>query len=178
VVGKGRIRVERDPALCGRLNEEVGHLDGVTEPRDKSCVSCVLAHCVCLCSSFSHHSVKDCLYLFGVWILRSALLRSTTLNPVDHLEHLISKVNWVNFKINSVLPSFLLVFVEKVLTCLFTPPPLGNFQLLIRGSKGGPSEGFDSRLEHSGSEPITDQEFEGWPLGRVRQPLQSTQSEG
>ena len=43
VVGKGRIRVERDPALCGRLNEEVGHLGGVTEPRDKSCVSCVLA---------------------------------------------------------------------------------------------------------------------------------------
>jgi hypothetical protein len=34
VVGKGRIRVERDPALCGRLNEEVGHLGGVTEPRD------------------------------------------------------------------------------------------------------------------------------------------------
>jgi hypothetical protein len=59
--------------------------------------------------------------------LRSALLRSTTLNPVDHLEHLISKVNWVNFEINSVLPSLLLVFVEKVLTCLFTPP-LGNFQ--------------------------------------------------
>jgi hypothetical protein len=59
VVGKGRVRVERDPALCGRLNEEVGHLGGVTEPRDKSCVSCVLAHCVYLCSSFSHHSVKD-----------------------------------------------------------------------------------------------------------------------
>jgi hypothetical protein len=70
---------------------------------------------------------KICLYLFDVWILRSALLRSTTLNPVGHLEHLISKVNWVNFKINSVLPSLLLVFVEKVLTCLFTPP-LGNFQ--------------------------------------------------
>jgi hypothetical protein len=34
----------------------------------------------------------------------------------------------VNFEINSVLPSLLLVFVEKVLTCLFTPP-LGNFQL-------------------------------------------------
>jgi hypothetical protein len=48
------------------------------------------------------------------------------LNPVDHLEHLISKVNWVNFEINSVLPSLLLVFAEKVLTCLFTPP-LGNF---------------------------------------------------
>jgi hypothetical protein len=61
-----------------------------------------------------------------VWILRSALLRSTTLNHVDHLEHLISKVNRVNFEINSVLPSLLLVFVEKVLTCLFIPP-LGNF---------------------------------------------------
>jgi hypothetical protein len=36
---------------------------------------------------------KICLYIFGVWILRSALLRSTTLNHVDHLEHLISKVN-------------------------------------------------------------------------------------
>jgi hypothetical protein len=71
---------------------------------------------------------KICSHLFGVWILRSALLRSTTLNPVDYLEHLISKVNRVNFKINSVLPSLLLVFVEKVLTCLFTPP-LGNFQM-------------------------------------------------
>jgi hypothetical protein len=44
-----------------------------------------------------------CLYLFGVWILRSALLRSTTLNPVYYLEQLISKVNWVNFEINSVI---------------------------------------------------------------------------
>jgi hypothetical protein len=49
---------------------------------------------------------KICLYLFVVWILRSALLRSTTLNPVDQLEHLISKVNWVNFEINSVYISF------------------------------------------------------------------------
>jgi hypothetical protein len=48
-------------------------------------------------------SWKICLYLFGEWILRSALLRSTTLNPVDQLEHLISKVNWVDFEINSVL---------------------------------------------------------------------------
>jgi hypothetical protein len=64
MVGKGRIRVERDPALCGRLNEEVGHLGGVTEPRDKSCVSCVLAHCVCLCSSFSHHSVENLFIYF------------------------------------------------------------------------------------------------------------------
>jgi hypothetical protein len=65
--------------------------------------------------------VKDLFISFGVWILRSALLRSTTLNPVDHLGHPISKVNWVNFEINSVLPSLLLVLVEKVLTCLFTP---------------------------------------------------------
>jgi hypothetical protein len=33
VVGEGRISVERDPALYGRLNEEVGHLGGVSEPR-------------------------------------------------------------------------------------------------------------------------------------------------
>jgi hypothetical protein len=46
---------------------------------------------------------KNCSYPFGVWILRSALLRSTILNHVDHLGHLIYKVNWVNFKINSVL---------------------------------------------------------------------------
>jgi hypothetical protein len=59
VIDKGRIRVERYLALCGRLNEKVEHLGGVIEPRDKACVSCVLAHCVCLCSSFSHHSVED-----------------------------------------------------------------------------------------------------------------------
>jgi hypothetical protein len=47
--------------------------------------------------------MEDCLYLFGVWNLRSALLISTTLNPMDHIEHLIFKVNWVNFEINSVL---------------------------------------------------------------------------
>jgi hypothetical protein len=64
MVGKRRIRVERDPVLFGRLNEEVGHLGGVTEPRDKSCVFCVLAHCVCLCSSFSHHSMEELLISF------------------------------------------------------------------------------------------------------------------
>jgi hypothetical protein len=58
VVGKARIKVERDLALYGHLNEEVGHLCGVTKPRDKYCVSCVLAHCVCSCSSFSHHSME------------------------------------------------------------------------------------------------------------------------
>jgi hypothetical protein len=59
VVNKGRIRVERDPALYGRLNEEVGHLCGVVEPQHKSYVSCVLAHYVCSCSSFSHHSMEE-----------------------------------------------------------------------------------------------------------------------
>jgi hypothetical protein len=66
VVGEGRIRVERDPTLCGLLNEEVGHLGGVTEPRDKSCVSCVLAHCVGLCSSFSHHPAEELFISFLV----------------------------------------------------------------------------------------------------------------
>jgi hypothetical protein len=64
MVGKGRIRVERDPTLCGCLNEEVGHLGGVTEPRDKSCVSCVLVHCSYSCSSFSHHCMEDLLIYF------------------------------------------------------------------------------------------------------------------
>jgi hypothetical protein len=59
VASKARIRVERDPTLCGLLNKEVGHLGGVIELQDKSCVSCVLAHCVCLCSSFSQHFVED-----------------------------------------------------------------------------------------------------------------------
>jgi hypothetical protein len=74
--------------------------------------------------------------------------------------------------------------------------------LLIRGSKAGPSEGFDSRLRprglhthywsevrrpapwkgstaasgHSGSAPTTDQRFVGWP-SKGSQPPQ-TQSEG
>jgi hypothetical protein len=73
------------------------------------------------------------LFIVFLCVLRSLTIRERfvyTLNPVDHLEHIISKVNWVNFEINSVLPSLLLVFVEKVLTCLFTPP-LGNFQVVI-----------------------------------------------
>jgi hypothetical protein len=59
MVGKGRIRVEGDSTLCGRLNEKVGHLGDVTKSRDKSCVSCVLAYCVCSCSSFSHYSGEE-----------------------------------------------------------------------------------------------------------------------
>jgi hypothetical protein len=50
--------------------------------------------------------------------------------------------------------------------------------LLIRGSKAGPRKGSTATSEHSGSAPTTDQGFEGWPLGRVRQSSQSTQSEG
>jgi uncharacterized protein with PQ loop repeat len=46
---------------------------------------------------------KNCSYLFGVWILRSALLRSTTLNPMNYLGHPICKANWVNFEINLAL---------------------------------------------------------------------------
>jgi hypothetical protein len=37
-VDEGRIRVGKDLALCGRLKWEVGHLSGVTDPLDKSCV--------------------------------------------------------------------------------------------------------------------------------------------
>jgi hypothetical protein len=92
---------------------------------------------LCLFVLFVLSPFRERLFIFfGVWILRSALLRSTTLNPVDYLEHLISKVNWVNFKINSVLPSLLLVFVEKVLTCLFTPPSRQLSRSLHHGCHG------------------------------------------
>jgi hypothetical protein len=33
-------------------------------------------------------------------------------------------------------------------------------------------------VKEAGPEPSTDQGFEGWPLGRVRQPLQSTRASG
>jgi hypothetical protein len=39
-----------------------------------------------------------------------------------------------------------------------------------------PRKGSTAALEHSGFRLITDQGFEGWPLGRVRQPPQSTQA--
>ena len=103
VVGEGRIRVERDPALCGRFNEEVGYLSGVTEPRDKSCVSCILVHCICSCSSFSHHSVKELFISFWCVDFEKCPSQIYYFKPWDHLGHLICKVNWVNFVINSVL---------------------------------------------------------------------------
>jgi hypothetical protein len=52
-----------------------------------------------------------------------------------------------------------------------SPPTDQGFEgCALRGSATAP--------EHSGSVPFTDQGFEGWPLGRVRQPPQSTQSQG
>jgi hypothetical protein len=39
-----------------------------------------------------------------------------------------------------------------------------------------PWKGSTAAPEHSGSKLITDQGFEGWPLGRVRQPPQSTRA--
>jgi hypothetical protein len=48
--------------------------------------------------------------------------------------------------------------------------------LLVRGSKAGPSEGFNVASGHSGSAPTTDQGFVGWP-SKGSQPPQ-TQSEG
>jgi hypothetical protein len=48
--------------------------------------------------------------------------------------------------------------------------------LLIRGSKAGPSEGFDSRLRALGLRAHYWQRFEGWPLGGVRQPPQATRA--
>jgi hypothetical protein len=52
-----------------------------------------------------------------------------------------------------------------------SPPTDQGFEgCALRGSATAP--------KHSDSEPITDQGFEGWPLGRVREPPQSTQSQG
>jgi hypothetical protein len=47
-----------------------------------------------------------------------------------------------------------------------------------QGFEGCALRGSATALEHPGSEPFTDQGFEGWPLGMVRQPPQSTQSQG
>ena len=55
MVEEGRIRVEIDPALCGCLNEDVGHLCGVTEPQIKSCVLV----CLLLCS-YLYLSLTGC----------------------------------------------------------------------------------------------------------------------
>jgi hypothetical protein len=47
-----------------------------------------------------------------------------------------------------------------------------------QGFEGCALRGLATALEHSGFVPFTDQGFEGWPLGRVRQPPQSMQSQG
>jgi hypothetical protein len=67
----------------------------------------------------------------------------------------------------------------------------GYFErILLSEGNGSPSpptdQGFErcalrgsaTALEHSGSEPFTDQGFKGWPLGGIRQPPQSMQSQG
>jgi hypothetical protein len=52
-----------------------------------------------------------------------------------------------------------------------SPPTDQGFEgCALRGSATAP--------EHLGSEPFTDQGVEGWPLGRVRRPPQSMQSQG
>jgi hypothetical protein len=45
-----------------------------------------------------------------------------------------------------------------------------------KGFEGCALRGPAIAPEHSGSTPITDQGFEGWPLGRARQPPQTTQA--
>jgi hypothetical protein len=62
----------------------------------------------------------------------------------------------------------------------------GSFSAKETGPKPFTDQGFEgcalrgsaTASEHSGSEPFTDQGIEGWPLGRVRQPPQSMQSQG
>jgi hypothetical protein len=79
--------------FVGASTRKLGTFCGVTEPRI-NLVSLVFLFIVFVRVL---HSLtipwKNCSYLFGVWILRSALLRSTTLNPMDHLGHPICNVN-------------------------------------------------------------------------------------
>jgi hypothetical protein len=52
-----------------------------------------------------------------------------------------------------------------------------SFSLLLQGPrKGILRKGSFSAMEAGPEPPPTDQRFEGWPLGRVRQPPQSTQA--
>jgi hypothetical protein len=46
---------------------------------------------------------KICSYLFGVWIFEKCPSQIYYFELCGLLEHLIFKVNWVNFDINSVL---------------------------------------------------------------------------
>jgi hypothetical protein len=54
--------VEEEPVSSAQAapnNEEVGHLGGVIEPRNKSCVSYVHNYYDCSCSSYPHYFVED-----------------------------------------------------------------------------------------------------------------------
>jgi hypothetical protein len=50
------------------------------------------------------------------------------------------------------------------------------FSLLLQGPGKGILRKGSFSAKEAGPEPPTDQRFEGWPLGRVRQPPQSTQA--
>jgi hypothetical protein len=51
-----------------------------------------------------------------------------------------------------------------------------SFSLLPQGPGKGILRKGSFSTKETGPEPPTDQRFEGWPLGRVRQPPQSTQA--
>jgi hypothetical protein len=51
-----------------------------------------------------------------------------------------------------------------------------SFSLLLQGPRKGIFRKESFSAKETGSEPITDQGFEGWPLGGVRQPPQSTRA--
>jgi hypothetical protein len=50
------------------------------------------------------------------------------------------------------------------------------FSLLLQGPGKGILRKGSFSAKEAGLEPPTDQRFEGWPLGRVRQPPQSTRA--
>jgi hypothetical protein len=51
-----------------------------------------------------------------------------------------------------------------------------SFSLLLQGPRKGILRKGSFSAKEAGPEPPTDQRFEGWPLGRVRQPPQSTRA--
>jgi hypothetical protein len=50
------------------------------------------------------------------------------------------------------------------------------FSLLLQGPGKGILRKGSFSAKEAGPEPSTDQRFEGWPFGRVRQPPQSTRA--
>jgi hypothetical protein len=58
----------------------------------------------------------------------------------------------------------------------FIPFSSSSFSLLLQGPGKGILQNGSFSAKEAGPEPPTDQRFEGWPLGRVRQPPQSTRA--